>query len=188
MESTIQGLLDFSRPPSVQRQRHDLRNILRRAFNLVQGRTKRQQVRIDARLLDRELWVDGDPEQLHQVCVNLLINGVEAMSFGGVLEIKAEQDLTSNRLRVRFHDFGPGISEEVLTNMFEPFVSTKIRGTGLGLAISRRIVTQHGGTLIAENHSDGGAVLTLELPAAGEGLSREPALYCDGMPASADSP
>jgi signal transduction histidine kinase len=90
----------------------------------------------------------------------LLINGIDA-DAGGVLEIQAHQDCQA---RVVFRDFGPGISADVLVHLFEPFVSTKQSGTGLGLAISRRIILQHGGSLTAENHGDGGAIFTVELP------------------------
>ena len=166
MENTIQALLDFSRPPSPHRQRHDLRETLQRGLNLVHGRAKQQQVQIEASVSDRSLIVDGDPEQLHQVFVNLLINGIEAHA-GGVLQVQAEQSSPGETIRVRLRDHGPGIPEHVLLHLFEPFVSTKLGGTGLGLAISRRIVSLHGGSLTAENHPDGGAVITLELPAIG---------------------
>lgn len=165
MENTIQGLLDFSRPPSSHPQLHDFCETLQRGLNLVQGRARQDSVQIRMVVPDHPVLVDGDPEQLHQVCVNLLINGIEADS-GGNLEIHVEEDDKDQLIRVRFRDFGPGLANHVKTHLFEPFVSTKGRGTGLGLAISRRIVMQHGGSLIAENHPDGGAVFTLELPSA----------------------
>jgi two-component system, NtrC family, sensor histidine kinase HydH len=109
--------------------------------------------------------VDGDPEQLHQVFVNLLLNGVEAMPDGGELRV-AMQCVNAADLvgRVSFSDSGNGIPESIMQRMFEPFVTGKERGTGLGLAISRRIVKQHGGTLTAANREPCGAVFTVELP------------------------
>ena len=167
MENTIQGLLDFSRPPSPQRQRYDLRLTLQRALNLVQGRAKQQQVQIETSLPNEPLLVNGDAEQLHQVFVNLLINGIEADS-GGILEIRADRDPREQLLHIRFRDFGPGIPQEILVHLFEPFVSAKDHGTGLGLAVSRRIVLQHGGSLTGENHPDGGAIFTVDLPSASD--------------------
>jgi signal transduction histidine kinase len=183
MENTIQALLDFSRPPSPKRQKHDLRGTLQRALNLVQGRAKQHRVQINTNVPDEPMIVDGDPEQFHQVFVNLLINGIEA-DAGGILEIHAEHDRTANLIRLRFRDYGPGLSEDVLGRLFEPFVSTKERGTGLGLAVSRRIVLQHDGSLTAENHPVRGAVFTLELPAAGDELRAEPS-YQASLPLSA---
>ena len=83
MESTIQGLLDFARPPRMQVVRHDLRNTLRRALNLVEGHAKQQGVVVSEDWPSEAVSVDGDPEQLHQVFVNLLLNGVESMPGGG---------------------------------------------------------------------------------------------------------
>lgn len=182
MERAIQGLLDFSRPPSAQRRRHDVRETLGRALNLVQGRAKQQGVQIEPRLGSVPLIVDGDPEQLQQVCVNLLINGLEAMVDGGTFEIQAHTDDRRGRVVLGFHDQGPGIPKHLLAEVFEPFVSTKACGTGLGLAISRRIVCQHGGRLIADNHPGGGAILTLELPLARD-ADRELDSVSRGVPA-----
>jgi two-component system sensor histidine kinase HydH len=165
MENTIQGLLDFSRPPSPQRKRHDVRLTLQRALNLVQGRAKQHRVQIETTLPSEPIFVDCDAEQLHQVFVNLLINAIDA-DPGGVLEIDANRVASDKVHRIRFRDFGPGIPDDILVHLFEPFVSAKERGTGLGLAVSRRIVLQHQGSLTGENHPDGGAIFTVELPAA----------------------
>jgi two-component system, NtrC family, sensor histidine kinase HydH len=109
--------------------------------------------------------VEGDPEQLHQVFVNLLINGIDVAGDGGELHVSVEVGPPSPQTcRVIVRDSGSGIPSAVLERIFEPFVTTKERGTGLGLAISRRIVQEHGGTLTAANPSRGGAVFTVELP------------------------
>ena len=102
--------------------------------------------------------VEGDPAQLHQVFVNLLLNGIEAMPGGGELCV-AVQDATlpDGCCQVTVRDSGSGIAENILERMFEPFVTSKERGTGLGLAISRRIVQQHGGKLMAANRQARGA-------------------------------
>src|SRR5262249_18761009 len=89
MEDTIQGLLDFARPPPLKRLEHDLRDTIQRALNLVEGRAAHDGVRIALQLPDEPLPVDGDPEQLHQVFVNLLINGIEAIGREGVLSVSA---------------------------------------------------------------------------------------------------
>jgi two-component system, NtrC family, sensor histidine kinase HydH len=146
MEATIQGLLDFSRPARPQRQLHDLRQTIERAVNLVEGRAKKQQVTTELSLGLVPVMVNGDPQQLHQVFVNVLINGIEAMPHGGQLTVSlaaAEND----KLVVEIEDTGEGIPSELLPRLFEPFATGKDRGTGLGLAVSRRIVEEHGGTV-----------------------------------------
>jgi len=170
MESTIQGLLDFARPPELHRVTHDLRTTVRRALNLVEGRARQQGVTVAEKSPDLPVIVDGDPEQLHQILVNLLLNGIEAMPEGGALDVVIQTgDGTAGACRVCVSDSGTGIPQEVLQRIFEPFVTSKEHGTGLGLAISHRIAQEHGGTLLAANRADGGAVFTLELPLGTQG-------------------
>ena len=177
MESAIQGLLDFARPPQMRIVRHDLRHTLRRALNLVEGRARQQNVAVCNDWPDSPVVVDGDPEQLHQVFVNLLLNGVESMPRGGELQVAIRSDApASSFCRVIFRDSGTGILQPILERIFEPFVTDKERGTGLGLAISRRIVEQHGGKLTAANREACGAVFTVELPVVLEGRSGNGAL------------
>ena len=165
MESTIQGLLDFSRPPSLQRIRHDLRETVQRSLNLIAGRSQQQNVAVVADFPDDPVLLDADPDQLQQVFVNLLINGIESMRHGGTLSVTIDSlDRERQVWRTRFIDAGCGIPALILDHMFEPFVTSKERGTGLGLAVSRRIVLEHGGALLATNRESGGAIFTVELP------------------------
>jgi two-component system, NtrC family, sensor histidine kinase HydH len=165
LENTIQGLLDFARPPELHRVPHDLRTPVQRALNLIEGRAKQQRVRITQKLPPTAVTVDGDPEQLHQIFVNLLLNGIEAMPQGGTLEVAVHSSNGNGRVcRVCVSDSGTGIPEAVLDRIFEPFVTSKEHGTGLGLAVSHRIAVEHCGTLLAANRPEGGAVFTVELP------------------------
>ena len=184
METTIQGLLDFARPPKLNRVPHDLRQTLQRALNLVDSRARQQGIEITSEM-DTPLIVDGDTEKLHQVLVNLLINAVEAMPDGGRLSIDAEdamigieipQSPADDKLRgsqkqpgnhvavITIRDTGEGIDNDVLSRLFEPFATTKERGTGLGLAVSHRIIEEHHGTIHACNSPSGGAEFTLTIP------------------------
>ena len=181
MESTIQGLLDFARPPQLNRVVHDLQQTLQRALNLVSARARQQGIEIIFKSSNVPLMVDGDTEKLHQVLVNLLINSIEAMPDGGRLLIESRigerthlrlsgemaSELGDNEIRVAqiiVSDTGEGISPEVLPRLFEPFATTKERGTGLGLAVSHRIVEEHLGTIGARNGEEGGAQFTLSIP------------------------
>ncbi len=165
MEGTIQGLLDFARPPQLHRVVHDLRDTVRRALNLVEGRLRQQHIVVDEQVPNAPVVVDGDPEQLHQIFVNLLLNGIEAMPAGGSLTIAIRADgAACHTCRASVTDSGAGIPPAILERMFEPFTSNKQSGTGLGLAISHRIAREHGGVLSAANRAEGGAAFTLELP------------------------
>lgn len=163
MENTIQSLLDFARPPALHRIRHDLRDTLQRALNLTEARAVQDRVIIASQWPDQPVLVDGDPEQLHQVFVNLLLNGIESMAEGGTLRVTIDTHKPSGRCRLAFCDSGSGIPQLVMERIFEPFVTSKEHGTGLGLAVSRRIVQDHGGSITACNQAQG-AIFTVELP------------------------
>jgi signal transduction histidine kinase len=166
MEETISTLLDFARPPMLHRVKHDLRETIRRALNLIEGRANQAGVIVLQTLPDAPLFVDADPDQLHQVFGNLFINGIESMSRDGTLQVTAEFARGEVPLvRVIVVDSGSGIPQQSLNRIFEPFVTTKERGIGLGLAVSRRIVQEHDGQIFARNQPAGGAAFTVELPA-----------------------
>jgi signal transduction histidine kinase len=164
METTIDRMLDFARPPRMSRILHDLREVVTRALSLIEGRAHQVDVVIISDLPAAPVWISADSEQLHQVFSNLAQNAIEAMPNGGKLCATIEAETSESTCRVVLSDTGAGISPEVLTRLFEPFVTDKARGTGLGLAVSNRIVKEHGGLLIARNRAEGGAVFTVELP------------------------
>lgn len=164
METTIEQMLDFARPPTINRGRHDLREIALHALSANEGRALHAKVSFANEIPETPAEVNGDAEQLQQVFGNLIQNGIEAMPAGGVLHVRIAVDRTTRRCRVLFSDDGPGISPPVMARLFEPFVTDKARGTGLGLAVSHRIVRDHHGVLTAANRPEGGAEFTVELP------------------------
>jgi two-component system sensor histidine kinase PilS (NtrC family) len=103
-----------------------------------------------------------DPNQLHQVIINLLQNAADAMPDEG--EIRIETRFTSETVSILITDNGAGIPENALKHLFEPFWTTKPAGSGLGLAISYRIVEAHGGTLTVESPPSGGCRFVVTLP------------------------
>ncbi len=165
MENTIQGLLDFARPPKLHRVTHNLRDTLDRALNLAAARAGQQHVEIHELGSSEPVMINGDPEQLDLVFLNLLLNGIEAMPAGGTLSVSLEVEIGPPAVcRVLFLDTGPGIDEAVMDRLFEPFVTNKDRGVGLGLAVSRRVIQEHGGRIEASNIPLGGARFAVELP------------------------
>src|SRR5207253_1398839 len=90
MEQRIQMFLDFARPPKSERRRTDLLEVLRRALALVEGRVRRQKVNLVANLTGEPipLWID--PEQIQQVILNLLLNGLDSLPHGGTITIEVD--------------------------------------------------------------------------------------------------
>jgi len=114
------------------------------------------------------LPIHSDPEQLKQVIWNLLLNACQEIDGGGTLEVstrieEAMDNSVPNAL-IQIRDSGNGFPEENLPKIFTPFFTTKEDGSGLGLAIAKRIVDGLGGSITAENHPQGGAMITILLP------------------------
>ena len=120
------------------------------------------------------LCVDGDPIQLEQVLLNLLINARHAMlGKGGSLTVKAQRVEESEEIRIQVIDTGPGIPEKLLPKIFQPFFTTKgtakkgeARGTGLGLAICKEIIEHHRGRIEVSSEVGRGTTFSIYLPVA----------------------
>ena len=112
------------------------------------------------------LPIKGDPVQVQQVILNLIINAMDAISDADMKkrEVSVSTARVGNQAEIRIADTGPGIASGDLTNVFNPFFSTKPDGMGMGLAIAKTIVEAHHGTMAAENLPAGGALFTVKLP------------------------
>lgn len=108
--------------------------------------------------------VIGDESQLKQAILNLLRNSREALVHGGTIWVEAKPLVTQVELAIR--DDGPGIPQEALKKMFDPFFSTKERGTGLGLSLTQQIIASHGGTLGCASELGRGTTFTIRLKRA----------------------
>ncbi len=160
--ATVQRMLDFYRPGVVDRQLTELNSIVRHVLKLLDGQFKKQCVRVETDLANQsiEAFVVGD--QIQQVLINLLLNGLEAMPDGGEMFIHTFSE--DGNAIITVEDSGPGIPEEDRERVFEPFTSSKESGTGLGLAVSYGIMAAHGGQLTLGESRKGGASFQLLLP------------------------
>jgi two-component system NtrC family sensor kinase len=104
--------------------------------------------------------------QIQQVLINLFLNSLDAMSAGGEIQISARA--VKGGVEILVQDNGPGIPDERLSHIFEPFFSTKDGGTGLGLTVSYNIVTAHGGVLELVSNNRPGACFRVYLPIGGK--------------------
>ena len=106
--------------------------------------------------------------RLQQVVVNLISNALDATKSGSAKPVQVLTSSTDKKVVISVKDFGPGIASEHLAQIFDPFFTTKDpgQGLGLGLSISYNIVKDFGGRLTGTNHSEGGALFTIELERA----------------------
>ena len=182
LEDSIRNFINFARPPTLDFRPFDARAALEETIALVSKKAARQGVRLVPRLPEGPVTIQGDPAQIRQVMLNLILNALDELPAGG--EIGAELEVGpgpsgvvgspapggpgGDRLTIRIWDTGRGLPAGLSDRIFEPFVSTKETGSGLGLSISKRIVESHGGEISAANRPEGGAEFTVRLPLRGQ--------------------
>jgi len=160
-------------PP--RKDRFDLNAAVTEVVELARSALTRHGVSLQMRPAEELFAVQGDRVQLQQVILNLILNGIEAMSsVDGPREllISTEQRETNGLVSVR--DSGPGIDPERLERVFEAFYTTKSNGVGIGLSICRSIIDGHGGRLWIEANQPRGTTFQFTVPSAANELSSSP--------------
>jgi PAS domain S-box-containing protein len=177
IQALTRRLLNLNRPAMEAQQPMMINQVIEETVALLQGYLKRHKV-VSALNLAQDLpRIIGSPQQLGQLILNLINNAVEAISgisahdtglvqqtfFGGKISIRTR--MTPAHIRIDVADNGPGIAEEDLPHLFDPFFTRKkAGGMGVGLPICRSIVEACQGSLTAANQPEGGAVFTIMLP------------------------
>jgi two-component system NtrC family sensor kinase len=181
----VQSLLSFARRHAPERKIVSVNEIVESAIEILQYQMRTSNIEVITQLDARLPATNIDPHQMQQVFLNIINNARQAMEGekhkGGSLRVTT---LTAGeRVRIIFEDTGPGIPEENVKKVFNPFFTTKEvgKGTGLGLSLCYGIVTEHGGTINVQSKPGMGATFTIELP-----ISREAAAArADVAPAAA---
>jgi C4-dicarboxylate-specific signal transduction histidine kinase len=168
----VRELVDFSRPSSFGKSLMHANEVLRTAMGIARYDERFQGVHVITSL-DNDipaLKLDGD--QLLQVFLNILLNAADAMKGSGTLTVSSRR--MDRSVTVSFGDSGPGIAEESLSRIFEPFYTTKDvgKGAGLGLSVSYGIIQGMGGSIRASNQAGKGALFTVEIPLPDTGVGR----------------
>jgi signal transduction histidine kinase len=174
----IRQVLDFSRKRGPTITSVHLGSVVAEALEFLREIIGRQGIETDVRVLPSPPEVPGDPDQIQQVCLNLLMNAIHAMPTGGTLRITAQRVTRRKEgldrvapapyAMLEIVDSGPGIPPADRAKIFEPFFTTKDegQGTGLGLAVSYGIVKDHDGWIEVDSPPKGGAVFRVFLPCA----------------------
>ena len=177
-DSVIRGLLDFSTATELSPTEQDVNAVVRRSLQLVRHSLTKTHVFAVEELADGLPQAMLDRNKMEQVFVNLMINGIDAMSSGGTLIVRTRRErllevgsgvgvrgtdsfqVGQSVIVVEVEDTGTGIDENSRPRLFDPFFTTKApgKGTGLGLAVCKSIVALHGGTIQIKNKEGGGGV------------------------------
>ena len=165
----VNGLLDFSRPRSADRETFDVNTVVQQGLFLLQHHPRFKRVKVVTELeANGLLLVEGDPDQLVQVLIALAMNALDASPEQGRVVIRTRRDEVEGDARaiLEVEDEGPGIPRALQAKVFEPFFTTKPpgQGTGLGLAICYGVVADHGGMLELVSSEGQGANFRVSLP------------------------
>jgi len=170
IEKVLNDLLAYARPKVPQFGRADLKETVARTLHLARQQAGTKRVEFSIQIPPELPAFRMDSEQLHQVLLNLTLNGIQAIEREGRITIAARVANSSaamkrpDQIEISVSDTGHGIAPEQMERIFRPFYTTKRGGTGLGLSLCRRIISQHGGTLTAESEVNKGSRFIIHLP------------------------
>ena len=180
MKDMVNSFSEYARKPSMSPKYVDLNRLIREAIDLYGNLDTN--IRINLQLAANLPNIKVDPGRLRRVFNNLLSNAYAASQnqAGAVLDVTSHHIAESGMdyIEVRIKDSGPGVAEDIISSIFEPYVTTRKKGTGLGLAIVKKIVEDHSGGVWLENNADGaGTCVIIRLPVlSDEGVKNVQAL------------
>lgn len=164
MKEMVDDFSEYAKPSKKQTAIIDLPVLVQEVMALY---VLKSEVKFNASYETTVLMIMGDPVSMRQVLHNLIKNALEAIENQGQIEINMHrvQKNDSDFIEIAFYDDGPGIKDEQLETIFEPYVTSKAKGTGLGLAIVKKIIEEHGGAIWVDTNRKVGAGFIIQLPA-----------------------
>jgi len=163
LNRVVSELLEFSKPTELQRKKTDLNYLIRRSLNYINNDKSQKNIQVDFHPDPDTPYMCIDRDRFNQVLLNLYINAVQAMEYGGRLSIRLEQK-GSNFVCIHVTDTGKGIPPEEQEKIFNPYFSTKKSGTGLGLAVVYKLIEAHGGFIQVNSQVDNGTTFSICIP------------------------
>jgi signal transduction histidine kinase len=183
LDRVVQTLADFSRPMELHLREEDLRQVVGAVTELTAAEMLENGVQVVVEAPAGPVMVRVDAELMRQALLNLMLNGMQAMTSGGKMRVTIRRDHSFAVVEVA--DEGEGIPPELLPRIFELYFTTKAKGSGIGLATTYRILQMHGGAMDVRSNADAssperGTTFTLRLPVAtGAGVEGRKAIAAD---------
>ncbi|ROL57394.1 PAS domain S-box protein [Bacteroidetes/Chlorobi group bacterium Naka2016] len=160
----VRNLLDFAKQSTPKFEIVDPNSIIKQSLDLISRLPQFKDIEIEVLLEEKVPQIKADSKQIQQVILNFLINAADAMKYKGKITISTEYYRQQKKCVISVEDTGPGIPENLMDKIFEPFFSTKST-SGLGLAVSWGIIERHHGTIEVDTAPTGGAIFRILLPA-----------------------
>ncbi len=162
IDATITEFLEFARPKQTELRSLNLSECSRTCLRQLESQVRAHDVALATAIGDQVI-VNGDPEKLHQMMLNLLLNAVQASSKGESIHVTLQRSENSKAM-LTISDTGEGIAQNALEHIFEPFFTTKSFGTGLGLPVVKAIVDSHNGEIRIDSTLGSGTTVIVEIP------------------------
>ncbi|MEJ2439201.1 MAG: ATP-binding protein [Gammaproteobacteria bacterium] len=166
LKEMVKAFSDYARMPILELKPTDLNSLIEQVLDLY--RHENSNCRFKVSYDQNTPIIEADDGRLRQLLHNLIKNSLEAMGDQEKAEIGINTQCLEKEackfVEIRITDNGPGIPEDVVGQLFEPYITTKPKGSGLGLAIVKKIIEEHGGMIWAENREAGGARIVIRLP------------------------
>lgn len=163
LEALVANLGDFTREYRLVKRQANINSVLKDVLEIMAGVCSPEKYEFNQFLSTEVAEINCDPDKLKQVFINIISNGIEAMTDGGAISVTTKR--IPHGIEVRITDEGTGIPEEDLEHIFEPFYTTRERGSGLGLSISYKIIEAHDGDIWAVSSPGKGTSFIIQLPA-----------------------
>jgi nitrogen fixation/metabolism regulation signal transduction histidine kinase len=167
MQQMVNAFSEYAKAPEMQITRFSLNPLVAEVADLYRSLDRRADIRLE---LDQRIGhIEADRGRVRQLLNNLVTNALEALAEGVRephldISTRLEQLGDAPYATVTVCDNGPGFQRELLSRVFDPYITSKAKGTGLGLAIVKKIVEEHGGRIDADNRPEGGARVRVVLP------------------------
>lgn len=170
LNQLIEGLIDYARPQSTNKEVVDAAKVVQECLILFDSTIANKGLALES-FIDENLWIEVDRNQLKQVIINLVINGIDAMEVKNdhQLTLTVKADHGGDHVYIEVTDQGIGMDKEEIEQIFEPFYTTKSKGSGLGLAISEQFVNENNGSLQVISSKGKGTSMTLQFKRKEEG-------------------
>ena len=164
MKEMVDDFSEYAKPSKKLSIAIDLSSLVQEVLALY---TLKSEVKFNTYFENSLLVINGDPISIRQILHNLIKNALEAIEEKGTIDINLHrvQKNSTDFIEIAFYDDGPGIKEEQIEKIFEPYVTTKSKGTGLGLAIVKKILEEHGGAIWVDSSRKVGAGFIIQFPA-----------------------
>lgn len=162
LDTVVKTFLNFNRPVELKYRAIDFNDLVMQVLALVSPEANAKNVALKTVLDPGKLWINGDADLLKQAILNVVNNGMEAMSGGGTLTTRTQSDGAQCQLTVT--DAGSGIAPEVQSRVFQLYFTTKATGTGIGLATTFRLVQLHNGTIDFTSEPGKGTTFRMRFP------------------------